>query len=101
MPDLPVVCSLGRDALSARRRGLLSELLQQSAERELLQDGLRLRFMASAETLSRIAQAIEAERHCCRFRRFTLSVEPDEGPLTLDLTGPQGTRDFVAALLDL
>ena len=46
----------------------------------------------------RIAQAIDAERQCCRFVRFTLTVEPDEGPITLDLTGPPGSREFLSAL---
>jgi hypothetical protein len=101
MSELPIVCALSPDALSARRQGLLSELLQQSARREPLPDGLRLRFAPSGETLSKIAAAINAERCCCRFLRFTLTVEPDEGQFTLDLTGPQGTREFVAALLDM
>jgi hypothetical protein len=101
MSDLPIVCTLSPEALSARRQGLLSELLQQSEGRELTPDGLRLRFAPSGETLSSIAKAIEAERHCCRFLRFTLTVEPDEGQFTLDLTGPQGTREFVAALLGM
>jgi hypothetical protein len=101
VPELPVVCTLSPAALAARRQGLLSELLQQSAGREMLPDGLRLRFAPSGAMLSSIAQAIDAERHCCRFLRFTLTVEPDGGQFTLDLTGPQGTREFVAALLDL
>jgi hypothetical protein len=37
----------------------------------------------------------------CRFLRFTITVEPDEGAVILDLTGPPGTREFVAALLEL
>jgi hypothetical protein len=101
MSELPIVCTLSPDALVARRQGLLALLLQHSAARELLPDGLRLRFVPSRETLSRIAEAVDAERHCCRFLRFTLTVEPDEGPFTLDLTGPDGTREFVAALLDV
>jgi hypothetical protein len=101
MSELPIVCTLSPDALSARRQGLLSELLQQSTGRELLPGGLRLRFAPSGQTLSSIAEAVEAERHCCRFLRFTITVEPDEGQFTLDLTGPQGTREFVAALLDM
>ncbi len=101
MPELPIVCTLSPDALSARRQGLLSELLQRSAGRELLPDGLRLRFAPSGEILSSIAKAVETERHCCRFLRFTLTVEPDEGQFTLDLTGPHGTREFVAALLEM
>jgi hypothetical protein len=101
MPELPIVCTLGPDALAARRQGLLSELLKQAAGNELLPDGLRLRFAPSGEALSSIAKAIEAERRCCRFLRFALTVEPDEGQFTLELTGPRGTREFVAALLDM
>ena len=101
MPELPVMCTLSPEALSARRQGLLSQLVQQSSLQELLPDGLRLRFAPSRDTLSSIARAVEAERHCCRFLRFTVTVEPDEGQFTLDLTGPQGTREFVAALLDM
>jgi hypothetical protein len=101
MAELPIVCTLGPDALNARRQGLLMHLLQRSSGQELLPDGLRLRFAPSGDTLSRITEAIEAERHCCRFLRFSLTVEPDEGQFTLDLTGPQGTREFVAALLEM
>lgn len=87
--------------LRARREGLLAALLRLSIGHELLPEGLRLRFAPSGETLASIARAVEAERQCCRFLRFTVTVEPDEGPLTLDLTGPQGTREFVAALLEM
>jgi hypothetical protein len=101
MSELPIVRTLGPDALRARRQGLLTALLQQSSGKEVLPDGLRLRFPASGETLSKITQTVEAERHCCRFLRFAITVEPDEGEITLDLTGPEGTREFVAALLEM
>jgi hypothetical protein len=101
MPELPVVCTLGPDARNARREGLLSQLLQQASGREPLPDGVRLRFAASGETLALLARTIEAERHCCRFLRFTITVEPAGGPFTLDLAGPPGTAEFIAALLDL
>ena len=101
MADLPIICSLTPEALDARKRGLLSALLHRSARREFLADGARLRFEPSEETLSSIVQAVEAERHCCRLLRFTITVEPGDGAMTLDLTGPSGTREFVAALLEL
>ena len=97
MPDLPFVCTLTPDALRARRADLLTEKLRQATGHELLPEGLRLRFAPSTETLASITRAVDAERHCCRFLRFTITVEPDEGPLTLDLTGPHGTREFVIA----
>ena len=100
MPDLPIVCTLTPVALRARREGLLAALLRQSTGHELLPEGPRLRFAPSAETVASIARAVDAERHCCRFLRFTIIVEPDEGPVTLDLTGPPGTREFVVALVE-
>ena len=63
-------------------------------------DGLRLEFAPSEETIALIARAIEAERHCCRFLRFGMTVEPDGGPVFLDLTGPPGTRDFISSLFE-
>jgi hypothetical protein len=99
MADLPIICSLTPEALRARREGLLSDLLRRADAQEELPNGLRLRFPAADGTLSTLATTIEAERHCCRFLRFGIDVEPDGGPIFLELSGPPGTREFVTALL--
>jgi len=101
MANLPVACTLTPEALRARREGLLSDLLRKAERSEELTEGLRLRFAASSEILSAIARAVEAERHCCRFLQFTITVEPDEGPISVELTGPPGTQEFVRALLEI
>ncbi|ODS53435.1 MAG: hypothetical protein ABS36_12360 [Acidobacteria bacterium SCN 69-37] len=101
MADLPIVCTLTPDALRARRAGLLLQLLHQAEHHEDLPEGLRLRFAPTADTLSTIVSAVEAERHCCRFLRFGIAVEPDGGPIFLELSGPPGTREFIAALLEM
>ncbi|MBA3269749.1 MAG: hypothetical protein H0T71_04490 [Acidobacteria bacterium] len=49
--------------------------------------------------LTSITQVIEAEQHCCAFLRFELVVEPGEGPLTLAITGPAGTQQFLSGLM--
>lgn len=98
--ELPVVCTLTPEALEARRSGLLSELANRADHCEQLADGIRLRFPSISDTLSTVARAVEAERHCCRFLRFSITVEPGEGPIVLELTAPHGTGDFLAALLD-
>jgi hypothetical protein len=100
MPELPIACTLTPDALRARRAGLLSDLLRRADGQDDLPDGLRLRFAPGADTLATISRAVEAERQCCRFLRFRITVEPDGGPLFLELTGPPGTVEFLAALLD-
>jgi hypothetical protein len=98
--DLPIVCTLDPATLKTRRDGLLHELVRRAEHREARTDGYRLRFAPSPEALTLIGRTINAERLCCRFLRFTLTVEPDEGPILLDLTGPAGTREFLSALFD-
>ena len=101
MADLPVACTLTPAALKARKENLLKVLLDRADERRELSAGYRLRFAAEGDVLSVIARTVDNERQCCRFLRFTMTVEPDEGPISLDLTGPVGTREFLAAVFDL
>lgn len=101
MTTLPIVCTLTPDTLATRREQLLPGLFRRAESVEPTADGYRLRFDSSAQTLRDIVAAVEAERRCCRFLRFELAVEPDEGPVVLTLNGPPGTREFVAALCDV
>ena len=100
MADLPIACSLDPTALAARRNGLLARLVQRASGRCDVPDGIQLRFPADAEIISAIAEVVNAERLCCRFLGFTIIVQPDAGPITLDLTGPPGTREFLADLFE-
>jgi hypothetical protein len=99
MSGTPITCSLGPSALAARRAGLLGSLVRQSVATLDLPDGRRFTFEGSTATLELITRAIDAERQCCQFLRFTLTVEPALGACVLDLTGPPGTREFLADLL--
>ena len=100
MSDLPVACTLDPDTLKTRREGLLAQLVGTAIRRESLPDGMRLEFVASSESLALIGRVIDAERKCCRFLQFQLTVAQDEGPVVLELTGPAGTREFLQALID-
>ena len=42
---------------------------------------------------------VAAERECCPFLWFELSVEPAMGPVTVRMTGPAGTREFLKSIL--
>lgn len=100
-PDLPIACTLDADALRTRREGLLAALLATAAERTPLSDGYAFRFDPCDGILDLIARVVDAERRCCRFLRFEIAVEPDTGPIRVTLTGPAGTREFLAATLGL
>ncbi len=96
MPDLPIACTLTLEELRHGRRALLPGVIARAEAHERLPDGFRFRFTADAELMTAIAGMIEAERRCCRFLRFQLTAEPDEGPVWLDVTGPPGTDEFLA-----
>jgi hypothetical protein len=101
MPELPIACTLDPAALEARRNDLLGGLVRQASERIDISDGYRLRFAPDSGVLASIAHVIDAERQCCRFLTFRLTVEPDGGPIWLEFSGPPRTREFLAGILNL
>jgi hypothetical protein len=100
MADLPIMCTLGPGALTARKAGLLAGVARLSMQTVKIAGGYWFEFGPEAETPGVVSYMIDAERHCCRFLRFALTVEPDGGPIRLEITGPKGTQEFVEALLE-
>ena len=41
------------------------------------------------------------QRKCCSFLRFALVVAPGEGPVWLELTGPEGTKELLRGILEI
>ena len=64
--------------------------------------GFRYRFDPTPDgvSLSSIAPVVDRERQCCRFLQFSITLEPNLGPVWLDVSGPEGTKAFLADLLD-
>jgi hypothetical protein len=99
MQELPIACTLTPDEIEDKRTTLLPDLVAQAVERIPLPDGFRWRFDASEAVVSAAAVTMNAERQCCRFLRFVLTVEPDGGAIWLDITGAPGTVAFLEDLL--
>ena len=99
-PASPIVCTLTPDEILARKASLLPGLAARASHREPTADGYRLRFDAAPDILPAITDAVNAERQCCRFLRFELVVAPDAGAITLTMSGPDGSREFLMALID-
>ena len=98
---LPIACTLTPGELAAMRDGLLPGLVARASERQPVPGGFRWRFAAGAGLVKDAAAVIEAEHRCCRFLRFRLTVEPGDGPVWLEVTGPEGTPEFLSTLLDV
>lgn len=96
--DLPMVCTLSPEQLSAQRDVLLPGLLKRADERTVLERGYRMKFKPTPGLLDEIAGIVEQERGCCQFLRFQIIVEPSNGPIYLEVTGPPGTREILDSL---
>jgi hypothetical protein len=99
--DLPIVCTLTSGELAGRKDDLLPGLLTRAQEHVALDHGYRFRFSSSSERLAEIVRVIEAERNCCQFLQFHLTIQPGLGPFWLEITGPPGTREFLDDLMTI
>jgi len=91
-------CSLSPEELKQRRQALIPGLIKQADKVTDLKNGLRLYFEHRTGLLTEIARVMEQERDCCSFLHFQLSVEPNAGPITFEVTGPAGTRELLHSL---
>ena len=96
---VPIACSLTAQQLAEMRDGLLPGLLSKAGAKESIRDGFRWRFDPMPGLLKEIGAVIDAEHRCCPFLRFLLVVEPGDVPATLEVTGPNGTEEFLSTLL--
>jgi len=96
MTQLPVACTLSEPEVAERRAGLFADLARRRQETRSLPEGITLRYSSEQGTLALLGEFIQLENQCCPFFRFQLTVEPGGGPIWLELTGPPGTREFLA-----
>lgn len=84
-----------REAHFALAKDLFGRL---ASARQPLRNGYAFEF--DADALEVVARFIGNERKCCPFMTFDLRVSPESGPLSLCITGPEGTRAVLDAELN-
>ena len=95
MNNLPIACNLTSAELQERRRTVLEKLRDTVVEIKELSDGYAYSFSSEGEQFKELAAMIDLERQCCPFLQFRLTVSAGGGPLCVEITGPQGTKDFL------
>jgi hypothetical protein len=91
-------CKLSPGELAARRQQLIPGLFARADKVEEISGGLRFHFAGKPGLLSDLARIMEQERDCCSFLRMAITMEASEGPVTFDVTGPEGTARMLRAL---
>ena len=91
-------CTLSTGDLQDRM-GVLEKLGRGVTQRRELDDGFAFGFPAEDEWLTAITEVVALERKCCTFFTFRIVVEPNGGPIWLELAGPEGTKEFLRSQL--
>jgi hypothetical protein len=97
---LPIACTLSPADLFAQRDTLLPGLAAHAVAQSALPRGMRFRFPATAERMRQIDAVVRRERECCPFLEFRVGLALGGSSLTLDVTGPEGTDQMLALLLE-
>ena len=96
---LPIACNLSEPDLAKRRRELTRVVFGGALGVRDLEDGYEFVFPGSTGWATRLVELIDAERGCCPFFVFDLHLEPHDGRILLQVRGPEGTKEFIAAEL--
>ncbi|MBL4865306.1 MAG: hypothetical protein JKY67_02895 [Pseudomonadales bacterium] len=79
----------------AKRSEILGVVLDSIKQVLEIENGYKLRFSHSEEDYVLVSDWLYLERKCNGFLRFNLSIESNEGPVWLEVSGPAGTKDFL------
>ena len=80
---------------SQRYTSLKEDMRSAVSEIKELPDGFAFRFPSDPRIIVKLAEWMTLERQCCKFFSFVLEVEPNGGPVWLNLTGGKGVKEFL------
>ena len=98
--DVTVACFLTDNELKTRRQEHLDRMAALLKEVDELPTGFKYTFRLESKTLEQLTKIIELERNCCPFLNFDLSLRAGDNPVSLTLTGPEGTKEAVKSLFN-
>ena len=97
--DVPLVCDMGVFTSTQREAHIQNthQLIQSVRSIGELENGYEFIFPGESRIISMVSEFILNERLCCPFLKFTMNVDSNDEPITLSLTGPIGTQEFLRA----
>lgn len=88
-------CKLTTPELQQRKKTVIAELKNQVLEKTETDKGFKYKFNGSDKMLDLLNSFIKTERLCCSFFVFNLTASSDNSFAWLELSGPEGTKDFI------
>jgi hypothetical protein len=96
-----LACKLTTPELALRKKTVLAALKNEALETRELEKGFEYKFNGSDSMIDRLCEFIKTERQCCDFFTFTLTIPKETSFIFLEITGPQGSKEFIKTELGL
>lgn len=93
-------CKLTTPELQQRKSTVIESLRKQVIQKNELPNGYAFKFSGTDKMVDELIEFIKTERECCNFFTYTLSVKGDKSDIWLEMTGAQGTKDFMKTELE-
>jgi hypothetical protein len=93
--NTPIACSLTTPEFRDREATILAEFRSGVMETDELQEGYVFRLPGDARWIRLVAELMVAERECCPFLAFEMSLVPHAGSMMVRVTGHAGTKEFM------
>jgi hypothetical protein len=88
-------CKLTTPELQQRKRTVVAELKSHLLDKSETERGFKYKFDGTDQMLDLLNNFIKTERLCCDFFVFNLSASNEKDFVWLELSGPEGTKDFI------
>jgi hypothetical protein len=97
--EIPLTCNM--DVFNREQREdhirVTTELVKAMQNIREIQNGYEFVFPNESQYITGIAEFIANERLCCPFLEFGLNVKSNDPSISLSLSGPVGTQEFLRA----
>jgi hypothetical protein len=100
MEQAKLTCKLTTPELQQRKKTVIAELKGHVLEKWETAGGFKYKFEGSDKMLDLLNSFIKTERLCCDFFVFNLTASSDTKFTWLELSGPEGTKDFIKHEID-
>lgn len=100
MEDVKLSCKLTTPELQQRKKTVIAALKHQVLEKVETDKGYKYKFEGSDKMLDLLNSFIKTERLCCDFFVFSITTSGDAKFTWLELSGPEGTKDFINQEID-
>jgi hypothetical protein len=101
--ELPIICrrldGVFTEDESRRHQKLWGRIEASIRSVDELEAGYAFVFPYAAALFLEIAEFVTYERLCCPFFQFGLEIYPGEDGITLELTGGEGVKEYLATEL--